>query len=156
MRRTALKAILRTAVVAAGMATALATSMMPANAAGAVVFTGTADIACFGCGTSSGTAELTGVGVTTGGGAVNGSAHASYTVQEDAGVNCVITGTASGTVTGSVNVSFNWTRVGAVAVISTTGDINGAGVAAFVVTSPVGLPCGAHVSATVVGAVAGA
>jgi hypothetical protein len=151
-----LKAILRTAVVVAGLATAVATSITPASAApGAVAFVGSANITCFGCGDSAGTASLTGVGVVNGG-AANGSASATYTVHEDTGAGCIVSGTASGSVSGAVNVDFNWTRVGAVAVISTTGDVNGQGVAAFVVTSPVGNPCGGAVSAEVAGAVAGA
>ena len=43
----------------------------------------------------------------------------------------------------------------ATAVITTAGDINGAGIAAFAVTSPIGLPCGGPVDATVAGSVAG-
>jgi hypothetical protein len=80
---------------------------------------------------------------------------ATYSVQEDGGANCVITGSATGTTTGAVNTVFNWTRIGAVAVISTTGDINGQGVAAFIVTSPKGLPCGGAVEAYVAGALVG-
>jgi hypothetical protein len=153
--------------MAAALAGATALGTTPASAAGAGAFVGTAVIACFGCGTSTGTAALCWIGAYTGppptvglgcSAVVTGSPNvtATYTVQEDGGVNCVITGTATGTTTGAVDVAFNWTRVGAVAVISTTGDINGAGVAAFVVTSPVGLPCGARVQAQVVGAIAGA
>jgi hypothetical protein len=150
-----LKAILRTAVVVAGLATAVATSITPASAAtGAIAFVGDAHITCFGCGDSGGTANLTGAGV--GGSASTGTATATYTVHEDTGAGCIVSGTASGNVVGVVNVDFNWTRVGAVAVISTTGDINGQGVAAFVVTSPIGNPCGGAVSAEVAGAVAGA
>ncbi len=153
-----MKAILRSAIVAAGMATALATSMTPASAdTGAVAFTGTASITCFGCGDSNGTAALTGVGATVEGGVVNGSATATYTVHEDnaVGIECVVSGTANGSTTGAVAVNFNWTRVGAVAVITTSGQINGAGVAGFAVTSPVGPPCGGPVQALVVGAIAG-
>ncbi len=145
-----MKAILRSAVVVAAAASSIAMISTPANAAGAVAFTGTAHIDCFGCGSSTGTADLTGVGTHS------GAATANFTVFEPEGATCVVTGSASGTVTGAVNVVFNWTRVGATAVITTSGDINGAGVAAFVVTSPVGNPCGGPVTASVVGAVAGA
>ena len=112
-------------------------------------FSGNARIACFGCGVSNGTASLQFLPLLA-------SATATYTVNEPVGATCVITGSASGTVTGAVNVSFNWTRVGATAVITTTGDVNGAGVAGFVVTSPVGNPCGGAVTAQVAGVVTGA
>jgi hypothetical protein len=140
MRRTALKAILRSAIVVASLATAVATTGAPASATGVIAFDGTATISCFGCGDKPGTAALTGVGVNNGA-AVSGSASASYTVHEGTGTGCVVSGAADGTVTGAINVSFNWNRVGAVAVINTTGDINGSGEAAFVVTTA-GLPCG--------------
>jgi hypothetical protein len=140
MRSTALK-ILRTAIIVASVAAAVATTSTPASAAAVVAFAGTATIDCFGCGDSQGTAELTGAGSVAGN---VGSAHADYTVHEGTGTDCVISGTAEGGVTGALNVSFNWNRVGAVALINTTGDVNGSGTAAFVVTGPAGLPCGAH------------
>lgn len=113
-------------------------------------FTGEAAINCFGCGVSTGTADLT--VISTGG---MGSAFATYTVFESP-AQCPVTGSATGSTTGSVVVDFNWTRVGATAVITTTGDINGGGVAAFAVTNPLGNPCGGPVTAAVVGAIAGA
>ena len=159
-----MKAILRSALVAAGVATALATSVLPANAVGAGEFEGFATISCFGCGgTQPGTAELAvnGVnGTTPVVGAVilpgqTGNVHAAYTVIEGTGTDCVIQGQAFGTTTGAVNTAFTWSRFGAVAIISTTGDINGPGVAAFVVTTA-GLPCGTNnLQALVVGALAG-
>jgi hypothetical protein len=152
-----LKNILRSAVLAASVAATVAGGMTPASAAvgDAVAFVGTAHINCFGCGDSTGTASLTGVGV-AGGAVVNGAAHASYSVNESAASpGCVISGTASGSVTGAIAVQFNWSRVGAVAVISTTGDIDGTGVAAFAVTSPAGNPCGGAVDAVVAGAIVG-
>ena len=161
MRRSALKAILRSAILAAGLASSVAISMTPASATppatgGVVVFSGTAAIDCFGCGVSQGTAELTGSGVVGTNVVTNGSAHADYSVSElNVSPACVITGSASGTVTGAINVAFNWTRVGATAVITTTGDITGAGVAGFAVTAPVGIPCGGPVTADVAGVVAG-
>jgi hypothetical protein len=110
------------------------------GARNAAAFSGTAAIDCFGCGDSAGTAELT----VAGDGPTLGAAHADYTVHEGTGTDCVISGAADGTVTGAINVSFNWNRVGAVAQINTSGDLNGSGAAAFVVTGPAGLPCGAH------------
>jgi hypothetical protein len=154
-----------TAAVVAAVGFGSIAGTMPASAdddvAIVAVFTGTAHINCFGCGTSTGTAELAGqdpsvsAEVETDDAELE-TAHAAYSVQEDGGTSCVITGTATGTTVGELaTVSFNWTRIGAVAVISTTGEINGAGVAVFVVTSPIGLPCGGPVDATVVGTVAG-
>ncbi len=145
-----MKAILRSAFVVAAAASSIVIMGTSANAAGAVAFHGTAEIACFGCGVSSGTATLTSVGTHSGG------STATYTVNEPTGVTCVVTGSASGSTSGAVNVSFNWTRVGPIAVFTTSGDINGAGVAAFKVTEPVGLPCGGAVKAQVFGAIVGA
>jgi hypothetical protein len=73
-------------------------------------------------------------------------------------VSCVITGSADGTTSGELaTVTFHWLRVGAVAVISTTGEITGAGVAAFAVTSPAlpRIPCGGPVDADVAGVLVG-
>jgi hypothetical protein len=147
--------ILRSAVLAIGAAATIATGATPASAApGAVAFLGTATIDCFGCGLSQGTADLAVLGVVNGG-AASGAAHAVYTVTPTG--NCLVSGVAEGTVTGAVNVAFTWVRVGAVAVISTAGDINGTGVGTFVITDPIGVPCGARnvraiVSGTVIGA----
>lgn len=147
-----MKAILRSAVLAAGVVSTVAMMGAPAQAQGAVAFTGTATIDCFGCGTSTGTATLSGSGVLNGA-AVSGSASASFDLEEPA-ATCPASGSASGSVTGVVNVDFTWLRVGATAVITTSGDIDGAGTAAFAVTS--GLVCGEDdVTATFAGAVAG-
>lgn len=154
-----MKKILRTLGMSAAIAGSLGLGTTPANAAGGGVFTGTASINCFGCGTSTGTADLcvvVWVNDDDAGVCVTGiNTTATYTVAEPAGATCVATGTANGTTTGVIDVIFDWTRVGAVAVISTSGDINGSGVAAFKVTSPVGVPCGGPVTAQVVGAVIG-
>jgi hypothetical protein len=149
--------ILRSLGLSAALLGSMGLGASPASAQAFAVFEGTAHINCFGCGVSTGTARLCAivkfpppyvcVGIE--------DTFANYTVNEPAGITCVVSGSASGTTTGAVNVSFNWTRVGAVAVITTTGDINGAGVAAFAVTSPVGVPCGGPVDAIVAGAVAG-
>jgi hypothetical protein len=124
------------------------------HGSGSVAFTGTANVACFGCGVSAGTADLLVSGVI--GDAVLGAnpVHATFTVDEQPGA-CPATGTANGTTTGPVQVDFSWTRLGAFAVVTTRGDIDGAGIAAFTVTSPVGVPCGQAVTAAVVGSIAG-
>jgi hypothetical protein len=153
-----------------GFATMFGTTSASADddIATVAVFTGTAHINCFGCGTSTGTATLSGVdpGIGVPDGELDDlaveSATATYTVQEDPGVSCVITGSADGTTKGELTeVTFHWLRVGATAVITTTGEITGAGVAAFVVTDgpgglpKLGVPCGGPVDATVAGSVAG-
>lgn len=150
-----MKAILRSAVLAAGVASTLAMTAVPSSAQGAGVFTGEASINCFGCGVSSGTATLSVTGEVNGVAQVGASASATYTVTEIPS-QCPVTGSANGTVSGAVNVTFAWTRVGATALITTSGDINGGGTAVFAVTSPVGNPCGGPVTANFAGAVAGA
>lgn len=142
-----MKAILRSAVIVAGLATSVVVGMTGASAADAGVFTGSASINCFGCGSSNGTAELD-----IAAGTLSGHVHASYTVNEPP-ATCPVQGSATGSTTGAVTVNFVWTRLGATAVITTTGSVNGAGVAAFVV---VGNPCGGPVTATVAGALVGA
>lgn len=150
-----MKGIMRSAVLAGAAIPAIAIGTSgPAYAQGAGVFHGTAHINCFGCGDSSGTAALSVTGEVNGVAKTEAAVNASYTLHEDS-LTCPAVGTASGGFSGAVNGSFTWTRVGASAVITTAGDINGAGIAAFAVTSPVGLPCGGPVNATVVGSVAG-
>lgn len=115
-------------------------------------FTARAGVNCFGCGVSSGAADIWFAPAVQG--VTSPNAKATYTVTEIPG-QCPVTGSATGSVTGVANLSFSWARVGAVAVISTTGDVNGGGTATFAVTSPVGSPCGGSVTAQVVGAIAG-
>ncbi len=124
------------------------------DGSGAAAFTGNAHINCFGCGSSTGTASLSVAGI-VGTTFVDGSESASFTVVEGTGPTCVISGSASGSATGALNLSFTWTRLGAVAVVTTVGDIDGAGLATFVVTSPVGNPCGRSADVSVVGSIAG-
>lgn len=93
----------------------------------------------------------------TGGDGVSGHGSATYTVNEPVGPTCVASGTAEGsitvtTATGAHSTSFNWTRTGAHAVITTGW---GTGTAVFHVTSPVGSPCGQRVTADFAGALAG-
>jgi hypothetical protein len=149
MRRTSLVS-LAAAALAYGTVAAPPASAAP----GGVAFLGTANIQCFGCANSQGNASLTVAG-TVGGSLASGSATATYT-GGPAGLSCLVSGNASGSVSGAVNLDFFWTRVGAVAVISTSGDITGQGVATFVVTSPLGIPCGTSVTAQVAGTVFGA
>lgn len=149
---------------------------------GAVAFVGEASIVCFGCGVSSGTAELCAEGyndpdvviapcadpgqveawaahaianpVDVNPLPINGNVVATYQVVEIPS-QCPVTGSATGSTAGAVEVDFTWTRVGTTAVITTQGDINGGGVAVFEVTDPIGGACGNPVTAVVAGAIAG-
>lgn len=144
---------------AAGLAATVALGVPPAAATGgAVTFDGTAFVWCFGCGTTTGSAELDVSGALADGTVlVDAPVHASYVAQQpNDPITCLITGTAQGTTGGAVSVSFNWTRVGAWAVITTQGDINGMGTALFVITDPIGIPCRTYVWAHVTGTVFGA
>jgi hypothetical protein len=156
LRSVGLAAMLASGTVLGGSA--------PASAAGGVGFVGSAHVDCFGCGTSNCDASLTIHGVKAKADTnppeaeviVGGGGSTTICVAaEPADVTCLITGSASGRVEGSVNVDFNWTRVGATALITTSGDINGAGTAAFHVSSPTGNPCGQEVFADIAGALAG-
>lgn len=169
---------LRRLVLAIAVAATLAVPGVPAQAEGAVFFTASIHINCFGCGTSPGTASLCVTGETdgsawagcgfAGGRSLIGEANgiATFTAVEDNDpLTCVISGTATGTslgggtlgglATGGFQVAFNWTRVGDIAVITTTGTINGVGTAVFLVTSPSGVPCRSAVDAIATGFVAG-
>lgn len=151
--------ILRSAIVAAGAASAILMSTTPASAATAAVFKGSAEIGCFGCGTygpAGNSASFTVWGVVqnqptepTGAG---GSA--TFTVTEPVGALCVVSGSAQGEITlGGITADFTWTRFGATAVVSVNGV--GTGAAAFKVTTPVGNPCGGAVKAEFAGAIVG-
>lgn len=155
--------ILRNIGLSLAVAGSLGLGTPPASAEDVVVFHGVARINCFGCGTSSGSADLCAIVkappyppyICVGIERSHWDTFATYTVFEAPG-QCPVTGSATGATTGAVAVTFSWTRVGANAVITTAGDVNGGGVAAFKVTEPAGLPCGGPVVATVAGTVAGA
>jgi hypothetical protein len=138
------------ALLSAAVVGVLLSANTPATAvAGGVFGGGTASVDCFGCGTSSCYAALTVAGAVGTTAFAGGAGTTSCTANEPANSACVVTGSASGRVEGAVNVDFNWTRVGVTAVITTSGDINGAGAAVFVVTDPHGNPCGHAVQALV-------
>ena len=160
--------ILRSAIVAAAAASSILMTTTPASAATAGVFVGDAEIGCFGCGVygpAGNVADFTVAGV------VNdqvgtGTGYAEYTVTEGTDAACVISGTAEGkiyitatSVTGgteSYESEFSWARTGAVAVVTVSGEVNGTAAAVFVVTDPVGNPCGGPVTAKFAGAIVGA
>lgn len=130
---------------AAALVAVVALGVPPATATGgAVTFDGTTYIDCFGCPARTwGVAQLTVSGALANGTAlVTAPVTAYYSAYEDNDpTTCVISGSARGYTTGAVSVDFYWTRVGAWAVIVTSGDVNGYGTALFVVTHPVGIPC---------------
>ena len=116
-------------------------------------FHGTAHINCFGCGPSTGSAFLKFSGAVDGRAIAEGSATASYSVWEDLQM-CAATGRAAGYFTGAIDGTFTWTRSGAVAIITTQGDVNGVGIALFS-TRRVGLVCGSTIDADIAGSVVG-
>lgn len=159
--------ILRSAIVTAGAAATILMGTSPASAQTVITFGGTASIGCFGCGEygPEGNSACFHVhGVLHGHVVADVQGCATFTVTEPAGAACVLSGSAQGeiniagtAVTGeavAVDASFTWTRVGATAVVSVPGV--GTGAAVFVVTSPVGNPCGGAVEAHFGGALAGA
>lgn len=118
----------------------------------ATAFSGQAHVNCFGCGDSTGTASLF-IGP-SGSADISPNATATFTVNEPPST-CPATGSAAGTVTGAINVNFTLTRLGSLAVISTTGEITGAGIANIVVTSPLGNPCGGPADLQLAGTLTG-
>lgn len=164
-----MKKILRSTALVAGSAAAMLIPTTPASAANAAEFNGVANIGCFGCGTygpdgndANFCVNGTILGITVSGGvytdpsgAAECNGDATFTVNEPVGPTCVASGTASGSISvdGVGTTSFNWTRTGAHAVITTGW---GTATAVFHVTSPVGNPCGFAVRAEFSGALAGA
>ncbi len=181
--RTALRLIGLVAALAPTIGTPGAPASAMARSGGAVLFEAAVHINCFGCGDSNGTASFCVTGTANGSAfagcgyegqhhrgrraVIGGGGVATYTVHEDnaIGVECVISGTANGTsatsgtalgrMSGAISGTFTWTRVGAVALMATAGDINGVGTAVFAVTSPVGPPCGGAVDAVAIGQISG-
>jgi hypothetical protein len=145
-----------------GMLLAALAAVVPAHAATAFAFNGTASLPTFPCVPGGCTGTFTGVarGHLDGVNSTNAPMTATYTYQEN---NCEVgTASGSGTING-VPFTFNWTRTGNTARITGTyagGTINA--VAAFAVTNPPaptmclpGAPPAA-VNATVAGVAAGA
>jgi hypothetical protein len=157
--------------VVVGLVAVLLTPVVPAHAAGGVTFTADVVINGFGIGASTGEAWLCVNGVVNGRvvtntnvcssttGHAGANAHATFAVYEDPAL-CPAVGSANGSVTGVINTSFVWSRVGTGAVILTSGGDfgNGKGCAKFVVTDPLGNPCGTtgYIHASAKGSVAAA
>jgi hypothetical protein len=133
---------------------------------GVYPFNGTMSFDCFGCGTSGGSVrggsfcvvskDSAACAYPRGEQALFGSnTSADYVANEPADVTCIITGSASGYMWGALNVDFNWTRMGHVFIITTSGDVNGAGTGVFQVIEPMGIPCGQPAVGYLVGEIAG-
>ena len=156
-----MRSLLRNAVLAGAVGVTTMAGTSPASADPSVLtFVGNVYVDCFGCAGTSGTAALTLAG-TFGTTLVVGQPaaatfDAAYPPVIPGVAGCLVFGVANGTMTsGGISVDFTWTRVGAVAVITTSGDVDGAGTALFAVTDPLGVPCSQRVTATVVGAIGG-
>ena len=112
---------MRRLLPAAAAATALLAPLAPpAHAAGSVVLTCTVHYSG-----GTGTAECTAAGI-VGTAVVSGAVHLNFSTQP----NCP-GATAVGSASGALNLAFVLTRVGPTGVVTTTGDINGAGLAQF-------------------------
>jgi hypothetical protein len=176
-----MRRILRTVGLAAAIAGTLGLGLPPAAASGGVysiVGDGWED--CFGCGTTDGYGTLCVSGSSSNGEAAacvyqpNARAASAfdfipnesmeYTAVEGdlrtsaaAGPVCLglVTGTASGVMYGVIHVYFNWVRLGDSLLITTFGDVNGAGVGTFTIVGPLGNPCGQSVEFRITAEIAG-
>jgi hypothetical protein len=137
---------------ALGLAAALCLPATPASAQGVGAFTGTVHLDCFGCGVSNGTASMTYVEAGTSVIAL-GSRNAAMNVRSPILGSCLVESTMNGDIAGVVNREFHWTVLGAVLVVTEwEADRAYWGAGTFVITSPVGIPCGSQVDAVVVAA----
>lgn len=120
----------------------------PAHAAGGFVFEGVSQEDCFGCGTTYGRFTGTFTGVVSGHTYTSARLTMSYTHWQPPGGLCdVFSSIASGTMyvsdsTHAAGMTFNWTRENYVVVLSIVGDLDGAAVASYAITSPAAMPCG--------------
>jgi hypothetical protein len=140
--------------VLAALATtaAVAAPAAPAQAApAAFTFHGVAWEACYGCGATSGGFTGTFTGVADGHVFTDARMTMSFTA-ETLPAPCFFGAVASGSLTVSdathtLRASINWYRsYYAAATVTLYGGINGAGTASYVVTQPVGVPCGGPVT----------
>jgi hypothetical protein len=143
------------------LAAVLVASLQPGASAeeGVYPFEGTMSADCFGCGTSAGHGEHCVVSKDSSVCVYHRALHSPNTWSEfttnEPGGTCPVTGSASGYMYGALNVDFTWTRLGNVLVITTAGQVNGAGTAVVHITEPVGNPCGGPVTMLVVGQISG-
>jgi hypothetical protein len=115
--------------------------------AGALALNARMNIDCYGCGVTHGTLTGTAVGVLDGV-LVSVPVYGDYTMVTPQGVTCVMSATASGSLTiGGHELSFNWAMFSSTVLVTTSGALNGLGVGQFTITSPSGIPCGGPVDA---------
>jgi hypothetical protein len=119
----------------------------PAHAAGSVTFAGT-----FQYNAAYGYEGVTGTLLAAG--SSNGTVDVHGTVYEAPGLCPPVASTISGTFEGAFHATFTWTRIGAVALVTTRGDLDGDGVGAAAFTQPVN-PCFEFATLTVAFSVAG-
>ncbi|HEU0132498.1 MAG TPA: hypothetical protein VFQ85_16050 [Mycobacteriales bacterium] len=120
----------RSALAALALAATAAVAPPPAHAAGgAVVLVGT-----FQYRAAHDYEPVTGQLVAAG--AVNGVVAVDGTAWERAGLCPAVASTISGTFSGAFDATFYWTRVGAVALVTTRGDVDSDGVAVAAFTAP--------------------
>ena len=112
--------------------TALTVGASPASAQPvAIAFTGVWHEECWGCGSAHGWADFTFFG------SHPGAAHAEFDAYSSAVPPCTIYGTASGSISGPLDLQFNWVRsYGSLAVFTVSGDASGAGTAVWVPSGP--------------------
>ena len=128
--------------------TSLSLGPSPASAAPAAVqFFGVWHEDCWGCGITSGYADLVLYGTHS------GRARATFTASSPPGLLCTFTGTAIGRIEGALDVDFTWTRAYFTQVVITfAGESTGNGRATFVPSTTV---CGGSVDAFVEGQLVG-
>ena len=121
--------------------------------ANVVAFEGAWHEDCFGCDMPApGNAALTVTSAGTTYVEVGSPATATFVAAESSGVLCLVTGSAYGTISGAIDLYFNWTRLGAFAVLTVGGDFVGTGTGTFFTTATVcGGPIDAHVTAQLAG-----
>lgn len=122
-----MRTVVRALIGALLLATVPAT---PVRASGAVV------LRCeirylIGFGSVSGQGDCQVNGVVNNSPVADGRTHATFTAYSPPDNLCALD-TATGTMTGALDVDFNWSRFGSIVLVTTTGDINGFGVGELV------------------------
>jgi hypothetical protein len=143
------------AATAASLVVVLTPQSADASAGGTVQ--GTMHFNCFGCGTTSGSADLRINGQIAGRQYIQARVTATFTAYESP-LTCPTIGNAQGSFSGAWSGTFTWTRTGASVMVTTVGDVNGVSTLALVPVKPVVSvsPCGQALDLMVVGTFAGA
>lgn len=138
-------------LLAAAAAAVLITPAPPATAVGSLTLDCTfAYRSGVGLTTATGWCNVVGV---IGTNVVDGFATASATLYEPVGLTCHVTTQMAGTITGAVSLSFTLVRFTGLASVTTSGDLDGAGMGAF---ARVGDTCGKETAAHLVVPLVGA